>query len=74
MFIGAIAGVVIALGVFGALIWQRFDQFSGRFSPAKFSATPSASSETEPSTEKASADSRPVYRYSVIPGGVRTPE
>ena len=74
MFIGAIAGVVIALGVFGAVVWQRFDQFSARFGAARFSATPTASSESTPSTEKASADSRPVYRYSVIPGGIRTPQ
>jgi len=52
--------------------WHRFDQLSSR--AARFSATPSASSESTPSTEKTSADSRPVYRYSVIPGGVRTPE
>jgi len=73
MFIGAIAGIVVALGVFGAVVWQRLE-LSSRFGTPRFSATRSASTESGPSTEKASADSRPVYRYSVIPGGVRTPE
>ena len=74
MFIGAIAGTLLALGVFGAVAWQRLDQFNSRFGAANFSATPSTSSEPTPSTEKASAETRPAYRYSVIPGGVRTPE
>jgi hypothetical protein len=51
MFIGAIAGIVIALGVFGAVAWQRLD-LSSRFGAAKFSAAPSASSESTPSTER----------------------
>jgi hypothetical protein len=74
MFIGAIAGIVVALGVFGAVAWQRFDRLSAKFGASQFSVTPSADSDSVPSTEKTSADSRPVYRYSVIPGGVRTPE
>jgi len=74
MFIGAIAGIVVALGVFGAVAWQRLDQFSARFRASPSSALISAASEPAASAEKTSADARQVYRYSVVPGGVRTPE
>ena len=74
MFIGAFAGIVLALGVFGALVWQRHDQFSARFDAGRYSSQTSAPSEPAPSVEKTNADARPVYRYSVIPGGVRKPE
>jgi hypothetical protein len=76
LFIGAVAGIIVALGVFGALAWQRLDQFRSEFPTSQFDAQSSAASTQELSVEKAGADrdARPVYRYSVIPGGVRTPE
>ena len=74
LFIGAIAGIVLALGVFGAVAWQRLDQINARFSASQSTAQSSTASKSEASVEKVNADSRPVYRYSVVPGGVRTPE
>ena len=74
MFIGAVAGIVLALGVFGAVTWQRLDQLGSRAGMVRLDSQTSAAGATEPSVEKASTDERPVYRYSVIPGGVRTPE
>jgi hypothetical protein len=74
MFIGAIAGIVIALGVFGAVAWQRLDRLSARFGAGSSSARISVASEPAATAEKTSTDARQVYRYSVVPGGVRTPE
>ena len=74
MFLGAIAGIMLALGVFGVLVWQRFDQINSMFGAGQPSVDTSAASGSAASPEKVSAESRPVYRYSVIPGGVRTPE
>ena len=74
MFLGAIAGIVLALGVFGAVAWQRFERINSRLGAGRPTIETSAASKSAASPEKVSADSRPVYRYSVIPGGVRTPE
>ena len=68
MFIGAIAGVLLALSVFGALAWQRLQYFDSKTDSDQFvSALPAM---------EASADGveRAIYRYSVVPGGVRSPE
>jgi hypothetical protein len=70
VFLGAIAGVVLALGVFGAVAWQRLDRFGADAS----SAQRSIAGEEAPSAQKISEDARPIYRYSVVPGGVRSPE
>jgi hypothetical protein len=76
MFVGAIAGIVLALGVFAAVAWQRMDQFGSRFSAGRSNSPSAIVSAPESSVAKTSAetDAQPVYRYSVIPGGVRTPE
>ena len=74
MFIGAIAGIVLALGVFGAVAWQRLDQIQLRFGASRSRVQAPTASESAPAVKKIKADSRPVYRYSVVPGGVRSPE
>jgi hypothetical protein len=71
MIIGAAAGIVLALGVFGAVAWQRLDQRRPKVDVDRLSAQASGSGLT--AIKKASTDTRPVYRYSVIPGGVSTP-
>jgi hypothetical protein len=73
VFLGAIAGVLLALGVFAALAWQHLDQFGTRFG-ARADRAQRSIAETAPSAENISADARPIYRYSVVPGGVRSPE
>ncbi len=71
MVIGAVAGLVLALSVFGAVAWHRLDQRRQRVDVDRLIAQASASGSA--AIQKASADTRPVYRYSVIPGGVSTP-
>ena len=73
MFIGGTAGAVLALLVFGAVYWQRLDQISAKVELDRSSAQASLERGSAGSVKKVGATSRPVYRYSVVPGGVRTP-
>src|SRR5262245_37556105 len=73
MFIGATAGIVLALLVFGAVTWQRLDRISAKIELDRPSAQASLERGSTGSAQKVRATSRPVYRYSVIPGGVHTP-
>jgi hypothetical protein len=67
-FIGAIAGIVLALGIFGAITWQRLQYFDSKTDSDRYVSV-------QPATEvSASEAERPVFRYSVVPGGVRSPQ
>lgn len=77
VFAGAIGGIVVALSVFTAVWWQRLDRNAYESTPATVaseSSQPPNALETALEEVKTPVSARQNFRYSVVPGGVRSPE